>query len=249
MNELVSIIMPSYKSQNTIGDSIKSVLDQTYINWELLIVDDYSNDGSSEYISSFLDDRRINLISLKSNVGAAQARNEAISQANGRYIAFLDSDDLWHPDKLEKQIKFMKEKQSGFSFSAYQVIDEVGNLVKDKINVPGTITKAQYLGNTIIGCLTVILDRSMFNQEIRMPNLRSSHDMALWVDLLDEIKIAYGYQDVLATYRLVGSSNTANKTKAAKEVWQVYHNYLQYNLLKSSYYFVKYAVNAVLKRI
>lgn len=251
-NSLVSIIMPYFNSSKTLEDSVNSVIKQEYQNWELLIVNDCSSKDQTKLLRDFLvelDESRVKLFDLDSNVGAAEARNVALKEAKGRYIAFLDSDDLWAPDKLEKQLQFMQEKQVGFSFSAYEVVDEAGNLVKDKIGVPATITKGQYLGNTIIGCLTVILDSSMFTQEIKMPNLRSSHDMALWVNLLDEIKIAYGYQDVLASYRLVGSSNTANKTKAAKEVWQVYRDYLQYNLLKSSYYFSKYAVNALLKRI
>ncbi|MCQ8881299.1 glycosyltransferase [Pseudoalteromonas shioyasakiensis] len=246
---LVSIITPSYKSKKFIKETLLSIQNQTFTDFEVLIVDDASPDDSADYIEAILPDDRFRLIRLENNLGAAEARNEALKIANGRYIAFLDSDDLWKTEKLEKQIQFMKRKNIAFSFSAYEVIDEKGIIVKDKIPVPDKITKSQYLGNTIIGCLTVILDRTKFKQDIRMPNLRSSHDMALWVNLLDEIKVAHGYKDILASYRLVGTSNTANKTKAAKEVWQVYRNYLQYNRFKSSYYFIKYAFNAVLKRI
>lgn len=251
-SSLVSIIMPYFNSSKTVEDSVKSVLKQGYQNWELLIVNDCSSKGQTKLLKVFLaelGEPRVKLFDLDNNLGAADARNVALKEAKGRYIAFLDSDDLWTPDKLETQLQFMEEKNIGFSFSAYEVIDEEGSLIKEKISVPDTITKSQYLGNTIIGCLTVILDSTKFKQDIRMPNLRSSHDMALWVNLLDEIKIAYGYKDILASYRLVGTSNTANKTKAAKEVWQVYRNYLHYNRFKSSYYFIKYAINAVLKRV
>ncbi|MCF2901341.1 glycosyltransferase [Pseudoalteromonas sp. OFAV1] len=246
---LVSIITPSYKSKKFIKETLLSIQNQTFTDFEVLIVDDASPDDSADYIEANLPDDRFRLIRLENNLGAAEARNEALKIANGRYIAFLDSDDLWKTEKLERQIQFMERKNIAFSFSAYEVIDENGIIVKDKIPVPDKITKSQYLGNTIIGCLTVILDRTKFKQDIIMPNLRSSHDMALWVNLLDEIKVAHGYKDILASYRLVGTSNTANKTKAAKEVWQVYRNYLQYNCFKSSYYFIKYAFNAVLKRI
>jgi teichuronic acid biosynthesis glycosyltransferase TuaG len=226
-----------------------SIKKQTLTNFEVLIVDDCSFDGSADYIETILPDKRFNLVRLEKNSGAAEARNVALKIAKGRYIAFLDSDDLWKPEKLEKQVKFMQEKDVGFSFSSYEIINEDGVMVKIKITVPEKITKTKYLGNTIIGCLTVMIDRSKFKQNILMPNLRSSHDMALWIDLLDEIGVAYGYQDVLASYRLVASSNTAKKVKAAKEVWQVYRNYLEYSLIKSLYYFVKYAVNALLKRV
>ena len=246
---LVSIIIPSYKAKKFIQETLLSIKSQTFNDFEVLVVDDASPDNSADYIESILPDIRFNLIRLEKNVGAAEARNVGLKAAKGRYIAFLDADDLWHPEKLEKQLQFMDEKNAGFSFSAYEVISETGELIKDRISVPETITKNQYLGNTIIGCLTVIIDKSKFSQEVLMPNLRSSHDMALWVNLLGEIKIAYGYKDVLASYRLVGTSNTSNKSKAAREVWQVYRNYLNYNVCKSSFYFVKYVANAVLKRL
>ncbi|MBU2869209.1 glycosyltransferase family 2 protein [Colwellia sp. E2M01] len=246
---LVSIITPSYKSKAIILETLLSIEKQTYKDFEVLIVDDASPDGSADYIEQNLPDNRFKIIKLDKNVGAAEARNVAVRKATGKYIAFLDSDDLWHPNKLEKQIDFMQKNDIAFSFSAYEVIDEEGGLVKEKISVPSKITKSQYLGNTVIGCLTVILDRSKISQDILMPNLRSSHDMALWVNLLEEVKVAYGYQEVLASYRLVGSSNTANKSKAAKEVWDVYRGYLKYNIFLSSYYFVQYALNAILKRL
>jgi teichuronic acid biosynthesis glycosyltransferase TuaG len=251
-NSLVSIIMPYFNSSKTVDDSIKSVIRQEYQDWELLIVNDCSNIEHTDYLRKILtvfDEPRIKLFDLEVNLGAAEARNVALKRAKGRFIAFLDSDDTWYPEKLEKQVHFMLEKDIAFSFSAYDVMNEDGSALNKTINVPATISKGQYLRNTIIGCLTVLLDRTKFSNDILMPNLRSSHDMALWVNLLDDVDIAYGYEGALASYRLVNSSNTANKTKAAKEVWAVYRKYFKYSLIRSSFYFMGYAYNAILKRL
>ena len=247
-NNFVSIITPSYKSKKYIGDTIASVKKQTYSNWEMIIVDDCSPDDSVIFIKQLIaDDSRIKLISLKYNVGAAMARNKALEVAQGRFIAFLDSDDFWESNKLEYQINFMLEYNCAFSYSAYKVINESGQQSLGQINVPKSINLRQYLGNTIIGCLTVMLDAEKIPQ-VRMPNLRSSHDMALWADILKRVDFAYGINIPLATYRLVDSSNTANKMKASKDVWQVYRQHLQLNLITSSFYFVQYVFNAVKKR-
>lgn len=244
----VSVITPSYKSKKFIYETLNSIRNQSYSDFEVIVVDDASPDNSADYISSVLPDERFKLIRLERNVGAAEARNVGLRAAKGRYIAFLDADDLWFPRKLEKQLEFMREKDAAFSFTAYEVISEAGELMRDCIPVPGTINKNQYLGNTIIGCLTVMVDRSKFMQKVLMPDLRSSHDMALWVDLLSEVEFAYGFQEVLGSYRLVSTSNTSKKFKAAMEVWHVYRNYLKYSFLTSCFYFVQYVANAVIKR-
>lgn len=246
---LVSIITPSYNSKRFILDAINSLIDQTESDFEVLIVDDASPDNSADFIEHVLPDDRFILIRLSKNVGAAEARNIALKNAKGRYIAFLDSDDTWYPQKLEKQLAFMKAKDAAFSFTSYEVVDEGGKIVKNKISVPDVIDRAGYLGNTIIGCLTVIIDRSKIKNELQMPNLRSSHDMALWADVLEDVHKAYGLNEVLASYRLVGTSNTSNKFRAAKEVWSVYRDYLKLNILSSTVYFVKYSINALIKRL
>ncbi|MCK7630234.1 glycosyl transferase [Shewanella algae] len=248
LEELVTIITPSYNSKKYIKATIDSVYMQSYSNFEMIIVDDSSSDGSADYISDILPDNRFRLIQLKENVGAAEARNVALKESKGRYIAFLDSDDTWYPQKLEKQLAFMKAKDVAFSFTSYEVVDEGGKIVKNKISVPNVINRAGYLGNTIIGCLTVIIDRYKIKKDLLMPNLRSSHDMALWADVLEDVHEAYGLNEVLASYRLVGTSNTSNKFKAAKEVWLVYREYLKLNIFLSFYYFSKYSINALIKR-
>ena len=244
---LVSIIMPSYNAARFIGESINSVLLQTYSNWELLIVDDCSKDNSVEVVRKFANiDKRVVLFSLEKNVGAAAARNVAIEHAQGQYIAFLDSDDVWDEYKLEKQLAFMKQYSYVFTFSNYYVMEENGKKTENIVKVPSSLSYHQYLRNTIIGCLTVIIDRQQTG-DFKMPLIKSSHDMALWLLIMKRGFKAYGLKDVLAGYRLVSTSNTAKKWKAAKDVWKVYREIEGLSVLYAAYCFCGYAINAVLK--
>lgn len=246
---IISIITPSFKSSLYIEKTILSVLNQSYQFFEMIIVDDSSPDNSADYIDSILPDDRFKLIRLNENVGAAEARNIALKQAKGKYIAFLDSDDLWYPEKLEKQIKFMQDNELAFSYTSYDLINESGDKLNKVVKSVSSINFNGYMKNTIIGCLTVMIDRSKVKPFL-MPNLRSSHDMALWGDIMrnNDIK-AYGMPDILSSYRLVSTSNTANKKKAAKEVWKVYRDYFEFNIIRSSWFFINYAINAILKRL
>ncbi len=245
----VSIITPSFNSSNFIEQSITSVISQTFKDWELLVVDDCSNDNSIKKIEKFTEiDNRIKLISLDENVGAAEARNIAIRKAKGRFIAFLDSDDVWKNDKLEKQLDFMQSKSFAFTFTAYQLMTEDGKMIRSIIAAPEYMTYKSYLRNTIIGCLTVMIDREKTGH-FEMPNIRSSHDMALWLNLMKRGFNAYGLNESLAYYRIVSSSNTAKKWKAAKEVWEVYRNVEKLSLIYSIFNFIGYVYNAVKKRM
>lgn len=245
----VTIITPSYNSNRFIKNTIESVLKQTYTEWEMLIVDDCSSDNSVEIINEFVTiDSRIKLIINTENKGAAESRNVAIRQATGRFIAFLDSDDLWYPNKLEKHLEFMLRNDYEFTFSAYDLITESGDALNKVINVPPRISYNGYLRNTIIGCLTVVIDRDKVGY-FEMPLIRSSHDMALWLLILKRGFKAYGLSECLATYRLVSNSNSAKKVKAAKDVWKVYREFEHLSIIKSAFCFLGYAVNGVLKRI
>ena len=249
MNKLVSIITPSYNSSQFVEECVSSVFSQTYQHWEMIIVDDYSEDNSRVIISELADkDKRIKSIFLEKNVGAAEARNVAIRQAKGKYIAFLDSDDLWDSYKLEKQIYFMEKKNIAFSFSTYQFMSEDGKKSENVIKAPQKMTYHTYLKNTIIGCLTVIIDREKTG-EFEMPNIRSSHDMALWLLIMKRGFSAYGLEQNLAKYRVVSSSNTSNKVKASKEVWNVYRKVEKLNIFYSAICFIGYAFNAIKKRL
>ena len=249
MEFLVSIITPSYNSARFIQQSVESVMSQTYNKWEMIIVDDSSCDNSKEIISSLCKkDARIKSVFLEKNIGPARARNLGIQKSSGKYIAFLDSDDLWDPYKLEKQISFMEDNNIAFSYTAYQSISEDGNTRYSIIKAPDVITYHDYLKNTIIGCLTVVLDRSQIGN-LEMPDIRSSHDMAFWLLILKRGFYAYGLNENLASYRLVGDSNSSNKIKAAKDVWRVYRNIEKLNLFYSFWCFVHYIFYAFKKRI
>ena len=249
MNDLITIITPLYNSENYIEDCITSVINQTYQNWEMLIVDDSSTDRSRSILQKkSLSDKRIKHILLDTNVGAAQARNLAIDKSTGSYIAFLDSDDTWMPEKLDIQLQYMKDNNYDFTFTSYNVISENGLSVISKIIVPRKITYNEYLKNTIIGCLTVMINKSKYDL-IRMPLLRSSHDMALWLDLLRHGKDAYGINICLSNYRLVKTSNTSNKLRAIYDVWQVYRDYEGLSFFYSLYNWFFYIFNAINKRL
>lgn len=248
-NTLVSIITPSYNSSRFIADTIISVLNQTYRNWELLITDDCSNDNSVDIINSYIkDDSRIKLFKSTQNIGAAAARNISIRNASGKYIAFLDSDDVWNPDKLELQLAFMRNNNYSFTFTAYDLMYEDGTKLNKTIHAPISVNYKQYLRNTIIGCLTVIVDKEVTG-DFEMPLKRSSHDMALWLLIMRRGITAYGLNEITATYRLVSNSNTANKKRAAKEVWKVYREVEQLDVFNSVVNFLGYAFNAIKKRM
>ena len=248
-NNLVSIITPSFNSEKFINECIESVIFQTYKDWEMIIVDDCSTDNSRSKIISFAnEDNRIKPIFLEKNLGAAEARNIALKKSKGKFIAFLDSDDIWKNNKLEKQINFMNKNDIAFSFTSYQPISENRVEKYSVIEVPKEIDYHSYLKNTIIGCLTVIIDKEKTGEFI-MPNIRSSHDMALWLLIMKRGFSAFGLNENLAYYRIVSNSNTSKKWKAVKEVWEVYRKVEKLNLIYSTLCFVSYVYNAIKKRI
>ncbi|TPV46488.1 glycosyltransferase family 2 protein [Bacillus dicomae] len=242
----VSVITPSYNSIRFIGETILSVQNQSYENWEMIIVDDASTDQSATKIKEIIEgDPRIRLISLKENVGAAKARNLAIEEARGRYIAFLDSDDIWLPHKLKTQLLFMEEMDVDFSYTSYSLIDENGNELNREVNVPEFVDYHYLAGNTIIGCLTVMLDREKISY-IEMPSMQPE-DTALWLNLLSEGYEARGIQQVLAKYRIVENSVSRNKIRAAFRYWNLLRKQKPLNSFQTFFYFSKYAYHAYRK--
>ena len=186
MSDLVSIITPMYNSGKYIEETLKSVVSQTHKNWELFIIDDGSSDNCIELVNEFKKiDNRIKLIINKENQGAAISRNIGIRKANGRYIAFLDSDDLWVPTKLEEQINFMSKNQLALSYSSYEKIDEFGNHIKNINIVKIQTTYHNLLKSNYIGCLTAMIDLKMMNQKkLYMPNIKTRHDHGLWLAII-----------------------------------------------------------------
>jgi glycosyltransferase involved in cell wall biosynthesis len=246
MNPTVSIISPSFNSAEFIAATVQSVLNQSIECWEMIIVDDCSTDNSVEVIQPFVEmDSRIKLIRLTKNSGAAVARNTAIEAAKGRYIAFLDSDDLWLPDKLEKQLAFMQENNYPFSFTTYDKINEEGD-VFGHVGVPTKASYSDLLKTCSIGCLTAMYDTEYFGK-VYMPLIRKRQDLGLWLKLLRKTDYAYGLNETLAQYRVHKRSISANKLSAASYTWRLYRDVEKLNFLKASYYFSHYAVRAFLR--
>ena len=238
MEDLVSVIMPTYNSGTTLQRSVESILNQTYTNIELLITDDCSKDNTAELIRRISEkDSRVRSTLLTSNFGPGYARNEAIGRAKGRYIAFCDSDDRWFPDKLEKQIAFMNEKRCALSYTSYLVCDENDNDVGIVI-APEKIDLTMLKRDNKIGCLTAVYDTKLLGQKYYMPTLRKRQDWALFLTILKSCDVAYGITDPLAYYRDMSGSISSNKFSLVKYNVRVYQQILGYSKMKSYCYFL-----------
>ena len=208
MDDLVSIIMPSFNTGKYIVETIESVLVQTYKNWELIIVDDCSSDETEEIVSHFLVDKRIRYLKNENNSGAAFSRNKALREANGKWIAFLDSDDIWMAEKLEKQLLFMKKKGYFFSYTNYEEIDNESVQTGVKVTGPRRITKMGMYNYCWPGCLTVMYDADKIGL-IQIKNIKKNNDYAMWLKVCKKAN-CYLLDECLAQYRKgrVGSIST-----------------------------------------
>lgn len=251
MQQLVSIIMPAYKAEKTISDSIESVLAQTYQNFELIVIDDCSPDNTRDIVNQFAtSDNRVKLISKLNNEGVSAARNTGLDHAVGDYVAFLDSDDKWKEDKLGRQLDiFNKNMDIDVIYSSYYRFNNDGiiNLVK----VPRELDKNSLLKGNCIGNLT-----SIYNFK-KYPNIRQKkighEDYLFWLEMFNSSKDVkgFGIEEPLAYYRVAedGQSISGNKLKAAGWTWKIYREYLQLNLISSLFYFSYYMIKAILKRV
>lgn len=238
--------MPSHNSEQFIRKTIESVQLQSYLNWELIVVDDCSIDATLEIVENFSDaDSRIKLLRSQKNCGAAAARNKAIQIASGRYIAFLDSDDLWHFEKLEKQINFMLKNEIAFSYTAYEKIDEHGIPFQTML-VPKKINYNELLKTNVIGCLTAIYDTTILGK-IYMPTNTKREDFATWLQILKKVSYAYGINEPLAQYRVYDAQSSAKKVNMAKENWRLYKDIEQLGIIRSLYYFAHYSIQGLLR--
>lgn len=251
-DNMISIIVPVYNAEKFVRNTIENVLSQTYSDWELILVDDKSTDKSVEIINEILqslNDKRIKLITLNENVGAAKARNIGLDKATGRYIAFLDADDIWDKNKLSKQIKFMIKHNAGFSFTAYEYGDENAVPTGKTCRVPKTLNFREALGRTIIFTTTVMIDTEIVDKKlIYMPKI-GSEDTATWWNILKTGITAYGLNELLAIYRRPGNSLSSDKKLAVKRIWNLYRKIAGLSLLSSIFYMFIWAWNASLRRI
>lgn len=243
----VSIITPAYRAASIIGDTIASVIAQTHADWELLIADDCSPDETREVVRGWEKrDPRIKLIELERNGGPAAARNAALEQATGRWLAFLDSDDLWLPQKLERQLAFHRaHEEAKISFTGFRRITADGQSVGRFIGVPGRLDYRQLLGNTAIATSTVVVDRLKTGGF----TMRRTYydDFACWLELLKPGGCAIGLNEDLMRYRVMPASVSRKKGHSARQVWLAYRNIEKLGLLDSAWNFTRYAARAWLK--
>lgn len=250
----VSIIVPVYNAAAYIVETMDSVRAQTYEDWELLLVEDGSSDNTDRVISEYIrgtEDARIRLIRQPSNLGAAKARNRGLQEAQGRYIAYLDADDLWMPQKLEKEIAFMNlpETQAAFAFTGYEFADEHGQGTGTVVKVPRTLTYKQALKNTTIFTSTVMFDTERISKELLEMPVIKSEDTALWWKVLRNGYTAYGLNENLVIYRRPKKTLSSNKLEAIRRIWNLYRRAEGMNVLNSAYHFCFWAARAVYRRI
>lgn len=252
MKELVSIIVPVYNANKYIEATVKTVQEQSYENWELLLVDDGSTDGSTETIKRIVEadvTNRIVPLFPEEHGSAARARNFGLEHAKGRYIAFLDADDLWEKDKLTEELSFMKEKEAGFVFTGYEFADANGKGTGKVVKVPETLSYKQALKNTTIFTSTVLIDLEKIDRSLVMMPEMKSEDTATWYKILRNGNLAYGLDKNLVKYRRVAQSLSSNKLEAIRRIWNLYRKAEKLSVVYSAYNFVFWAFRAVLRRI
>lgn len=241
MTELVSIIMPTFNSEKFVSKSIQSVLNQTYTNWELLITDDLSTDNTVAIVESHVkNDSRIKLFKLDKNSGAAIARNNSINNSKGRYIAFLDSDDLWLANKLELQIEFMKKGNYALTYTGYEKFKNKDTFISN-IYYSNKLNYNNMLKNNYIGCLTAIYDAKILGKML-MPNIRRRQDYALWLKILKRIDYAYGLNMVLSKYRVLETSLSKGFIANLKYTFYLFRDVEKFSFIKAFFSTIKYLI-------
>lgn len=250
MDNLVSIVMPVYNASAYLEKTIRSAQEQTYTNWELIAVDDASADDSFDLLCRLAQaDPRIRPVRQEKNAGAAMARNRGMDLVQGRYLAFLDSDDIWAPDKLEKELAFLREKQAAFAFTAYEFGDSEGNGNGRIVHVPETLVYRKALSRTVIFTTTVLFDLEKIDRSlVRMPDVKSE-DTATWWQILRAGYTAYGLDENLAVYRRPANSLSSNKIEAIRRIWNLYRRQEKLSLPESVWYFCFWAWRAAARRV
>lgn len=250
MKPLVSIITPIYNGEKEIKETIDSVLNQTFTAFEMIIVDDISTDKTVEVVKNYQKkDKRIKLYILDKKGGASAARNKAIKEARGQYIAFLDGDDLWKKDKLEKHIKFMQDSNISFSYTDYCYIDANGNELGIVRRCPKKMSYLRMLLGDSVGCLTVIYDSKKVGK-IQIPDISKRNDYALWCQILKKVKVGYKYDDVLSYYRKNNNSlSSGKKVKLLKYHYKMHREINGFNPFVSMFFTITNVINYIMNRV
>lgn len=235
-----SVIIPVYNSLGFIEKTLESVLNQTFRNFEIIVVDDNSSDRSYEILKRISKkDHRVRIFRNDQNHGVAQTRNRGIELARGKYIALLDSDDIWLPEKLERQIAFMQEKGCSLTYCSYGFTDKNDNTIEGTFYVPPCVDLKTILKRNVISCSTVMADRQLFLRH-KFKSTYYHEDYAVWIDMLKECKISYGYTGVLAKIRIMQGTRSGNKFNSAKHRWLIYRKHLKMNLFKAGFFYANY---------
>ena len=247
MSGLVSIITPSYNSAKYIAETIQSVQNQTYTNWEMLIVDDCSLDNTEEIIRKIQQtDSRIHFFKLDQNSGSGIARNKGIEHVSGDYMTFIDSDDIWFPDFIKNSIEAIQTSKTPFVFSSYRRSNEDLEFVYSDFIIPQKVTYTDILKSNSISCLTAFLDIKTLGKKF-MPKIRKRQDMGLWLQYLKEIPFAYGIQEPQAIYRIRENSLSRNKSNLLKYQWEFYRDVEKLNIFQSIYYMLHWMYRGFMK--
>lgn len=247
-DDLVSIITPTYNSSSFIETTIRSIQGQSHENWELLITDDCSSDNTVSLIKEFINvDNRVKLFELDKNSGAGIARNNSIKYAEGKFIAFCDSDDQWLPNKLRAQLEFLISENLDFTYSSYYCIDEYGKR-KGLVLAPSKLTYSKLLRNNYVGCLTAIYNRDNLGK-LYMSEIRKRQDWTLWLKILKKIHHTKGIKEPLALYRIRPQSISRNKFSLLGITYRVYKYELNIGRMKSLFYLTRYLFYLILKKI
>lgn len=244
-NSLVSIIMPAYNSEKYIGKAIESVLAQTYNNWELIVIDDASTDNTLNILKSYRKDPRVKLFQNKENMGVSATRNKGINMASGEWIAFLDSDDLWLPSKLEKQIKYAKLNNADFLFTGASFIDENGISYKGVFEIPSKVSFNDLKKHNVISCSSVLIKKRFF-ESIKMENDEMHEDYAVWLRILRTGVIAYGVNEPLLVYRISKKSKSGKKIRSVKMTYRVF-KYIGLSSFESVYFTIRHLLASIPK--
>ncbi len=247
IDDLVSVIMPIYNSEKYLYETLESIYNQSYENIEIVLVDDCSTDKSAQMIKEAQKKHSsIVYFCQPENMGAGAARNKALELSKGRYVAFLDSDDIWMPDKIERQINHMKKNNTSFSYTAIEMIDGNSKIIKSKRSIKECCDYKYLLHNTIIATSSVVIDRSIAG-DFRMPLRRGGQDYATWLMLLRSGTVACGINEALVKYRVSNGSLSSNKFKSIKQVWEIQTNDEKINKVSAVFHIMCFGFNALKK--
>lgn len=246
-NILFSVIMPAYQCERWIQEAISSVQQQTEQAWELIIIEDCSTDHTWDIVQrAAVEDKRIKIYRNSQNQGVAKSRNRGMRLARGKYIAFLDGDDRWLPNKLAAQYRLLSEEKCEICYTSYEYIDENGNRIGKRYCVPQQFSKEEFLKENFIGCSTAAFSKE-FAVAIFLREEYQHEDYVFWLELMEKGALFCGITDVLAEYRILSSSRSANKSKAALGRWRIYRDFMHFGVYESFCYEIQYIVRGLKK--